>query len=720
MAGGNLIAFILMKKLLPILIIIPILILGSFLLFKSKLAEPTSASVSRTGLILDLNFGNNNGQTDTIVYDASGYGRHATSTAGASPACGQKFCDFDGSNDNLTANGTGVFNHPNYSWVVKFSPDFEANDGNLHFIFDAITGIGHRNGISKIDTNTLRFHLRGGTFLIPLATYQPYWKVGKENIIIVTSNSIADSHNAWLNGVKILDNDTTNLTAGETTKIAIGKYSLVSSYFFNGKLYYLKMWNRLLGENEVANLSADRETTVSAPPRTGLVGYWNMDANDIYGTTIYDKSGYNASSTLIAAPVGAAGKIKQALDFDGAAQYIMSTSTAFDVNYFTLSAWVKMDNAPDATSNQYIIQKGDDTASTLSYSLNIVNSAPDYLVCKRGNGTSQSSSGSGAATAFSNFKSDRYYHLVCVYDTDNKIKIYVDGAFKDSAAHTGTTLVSASELKIGYGTFSSNNRFFNGKIDDARIFNRALSAQEIANLYNSAKSNYIAAPPREGLVGYWNMDSNDSTATKVYDKSGQNNYGAPNGFYTGLAPTSTPGKINQAIDFDGSNGSISVPDSASLDIFNAITVSIWVKADALDHAGGGNNARVIDKGGGGAYILYITNTGIIVFSLIGVTDNSSATAAGVFKTGQWFHISGVYDSATGIRDIYINGVANSSAHETGLTGTISNGGNLIIGDNGTKVRLWDGAIDDVRIYNRALSAQEIMNLYRSSTRQYIK
>ncbi|PIR66776.1 MAG: hypothetical protein COU51_02060, partial [Parcubacteria group bacterium CG10_big_fil_rev_8_21_14_0_10_36_14] len=256
------------------------------------------------------------------------------------------------------------------------------------------------------------------------------------------------------------------------------------------------------------------------------------------------------------------------------------------------------------------------------------------------------------------------------------------------------------------GDNNTGTRLWDGKIDDVRIYNYALSAEEVSNLYNSAKTKYTASAPLLGLVGYWNMDTADVSATKVYDKSGFGNHGTPTGFYTGLAPTSTPGKINQAIDFDGMNGAVNADVVANDMSPLSGTIVLWAKAEANVTSfiiGGNTNSRT-----------YLSRHSSGFFR---VTKGNPATDMNFTATAlnTWHQLVLTWDngSMSGYQDgVLINTLA--------FTDTTTAGTALKISSFNTGGFNFDGAIDDVRIYNRALSADEVSALYKSSARKYVR
>ncbi len=127
--------------------------------------------------------------------------------------------------------------------------------------------------------------------------------------------------------------------------------------------------------------------------------------------------------------------------------------------------------------------------------------------------------------------------------------------------------------------------FFNGKIDDVRIYNRALSPTEVKQLYNlgtanAAHSNTVALS--NGLVGYWTFDgpAMDWRKNQVADASGNGNTGSLVSLGTTTAPT--PGKIGQALKFDGSTSYVDIGNVSALsfDRTTPFTISMWLKTSS--------------------------------------------------------------------------------------------------------------------------------------------
>jgi hypothetical protein len=213
----------------------------------------------------------------------------------------------------------------------------------------------------------------------------------------------------------------------------------------------------------------------------------------------------------------------------------------------------------------------------------------------------------------------------------------------------------------------------------------------------------VKADLTTGLVGYWNFDEGDGTI--AYDSSGYGNDGTITG-----ASWTTSGIIDGGLEFDGSGDYIIVTDSASLDITNEITISIWVKFYSISSS---EPPFIIYKRGDGGNSDEIYKLGVDDYG-IGEIDfriNSNPVQGGSLTTLNWYHIAATFNGTTKI--IYLD--ANPVADEIQSVTIQTSNRNLYIGadhDSTGFNQFFDGVIDDVRIYERALSSNEIISLFQ--------
>jgi hypothetical protein len=264
--------------------------------------------------------------------------------------------------------------------------------------------------------------------------------------------------------------------------------------------------------------------------------------------------------------------------------------------------------------------------------------------------------------------------------------VYVDGSSSSivvatSTWHhvviTDTTGVNASTFEIG----RAGSSYFDGVIDDVRLYNRVLTASEVQRLYHLGATTNVntTLPAAKGSVprNHYTFDG-PKMSPKVMD-SGTD---ALNIFLTGggsgfVSTTTAPGRLGQGLEFDGVDDCLQVGNTG----YTIKTVSFWLKADDATNRffftpeGGGNTFKINDDGtlstllGGGTKINYIN----------GETTNS------VIATSTWVHVA-----------------------VTDTTG--ASGSNVRVGC--IPLFFFDGVIDDVRLYDTVLSPSEIKRLYQ--------
>ena len=207
--------------------------------------------------------------------------------------------------------------------------------------------------------------------------------------------------------------------------------------------------------------------------------------------------------------------------------------------------------------------------------------------------------------------------------------------------------------------------------------------------------NSVAVPPA-GLVAGFGFEEGAGTA--VADASGLGNNGSISG-----ATWSTAGKNGKALSFDGVNDMVTVADANSLDLTTGMTLEAWVRPTALGSAW--RTVLFKEQPGNMAYGLYAGN-GSAPSAGLWIGDERTAVGTGALPLNTWSHLAATYDGAA--LKLYVNGAL---VRTTAYAGSIvTSASPLRIGGNSVWPEWFAGLIDEVRVYNRALSATEIAAL----------
>jgi hypothetical protein len=456
----------------------------------------------------------------------------------------------------------------------------------------------------------------------------------------------------------------------------------------------------------------DWREEASTTIKEGLVGHWTF--NEGAGDTAYDYSGNNNHGTL-SNPNWPQGK-GWAMDFDGVSDGVTINSINDIPNrYATLSVWINPSVLGQSIKQISGFRYPGYSNGPLSIRTNPNDYASSRLIYTDSTYTDLSSSD----LVFN--QPSEWYHLVIVRDNLN-FKMYVDGFLNNQTAALDKDLYTSGVFDIGY---HNNESFFNGQIDDVRVYDRALSASEITDLYNGKEVS------TEGLVGWWAMnEGEDGTCTggaDVCDLSGNANHGTNMGatWQDGRGPVYQQTPQGTALEFSGySYDYIDIPNDSSLRP-DWITVSAWIKpfisARNQDQiVTFESSAYRFSYGASGRFYLLIRDPTSDQKSVYNEISLSSTT--NVVPLNEWTHVVGVYSPERAIK-LYLNGELSNEQYFTGTgNGEInypSTTGYLQIskGNEDGWRRPFPGIIDDARIYNRALRPEEIRYLYETTYRE---
>ncbi len=487
---------------------------------------------------------------------------------------------------------------------------------------------------------------------------------------------------------------------------------------FIGSIDDVHIYNRALSSSEIKTIYQFGSAQNKVVSNSGLVGYWSL--NDGAGSKANDMSGSGNNGTLIHSPTWENGKLGKALLLNNSNSYVSVPSVQalkYTGGGMTLETWIYPNIGETAAT---FISKPWNGSGVYNYYLTYGPVITFYV-----RGATACSINSGANTA----PQGSWHHIVATIAIDGTMNLYIDGALVGSGAcgivdwtpslgDLSLPLSIGTLYPYGAGAWDQPTHAFGGKMDNVRVYSRVLSASEVQQAYkqnatqvNSSKNDFLTS----GLVGLWSFDGKDMNwgANKVLDRSGQGNDGTLFGMSTTSSPTN--GKLGQALKFRGvSSGTyVNLGTSATLTPVN-FAVSAWVNAGSGTYTGGYgyvySNARDCCTAGQNGINVFFTSG--ILYAVIwnGGSAASVNSPVAVAQNSGWHHIVATYNGAT--LAVYVDGVLKNSASTALGVGTPATY-TTNIGSMGYApgVYTFDGKIDDVRLYNRAITATEVKQLY---------
>ena len=409
-----------------------------------------------------------------------------------------------------------------------------------------------------------------------------------------------------------------------------------------------------------------------ADTTSNLVGHWKLDETS--GTSAADSSGNGNTGTLTNFPGSpwTTGQIDGALTFDGTNDYVDGGATGLPAANApqTFSAWFKYSSAQSGGAR---LVDTDNAGSSSGLRFGFSCCTGSLIAEQFGGGTLVTSS-----TVPSN---NVWHHLAYTWDGATNA-LYLDGVLDTTSttAHSQTATPVTTHIGVGYGGVN----YFGGQMDDARVYSRALSAVDVAALYAQGNAGATSA-----LVGRWQF--NEGAGTTVADSSGNGT-----NLTTSGSPTWTTGVEGGAMTFASGKEAADTSPSSAAYVTGSSTVMGWVKMTNIGVTG------VIFNGWEQAEL---SHTQYMRIDVAGSLE-TLACGGGIYHqsdqlltAGSWYHVASVWDDATSTINLYINGVLDKSEPDTctwpGSISDIYLGGDV------------DGTIDDVRLYNKALSAADI-------------
>lgn len=380
--------------------------------------------------------------------------------------------------------------------------------------------------------------------------------------------------------------------------------------------------------------------------------------------------------------------------FDGTGSITVPNDAALNfgtLGDFTVEAWARHEGAK-AT----IVNKGD--------------SAHGYWLRFEDNGTLKFlldyGSPSDAAQSTTAYNDGLWHHVVGVADRNAGVRLYVDGQLAgEDTTLNGTPGNVSSTFGLLLGQMNGNTNIYGGLMDEVAVYNHTITAAQIAAHYAAAKGTsadvYSTLVAADDPLAWYRLDT-------AADAVGGFNGTAGTGITFGQPGAIAGDASGSALFNNAAAGLITVADADPLDFGTGADFAVEAWINTTD-----TTATILNKGDtNGAYWLRVESDGKPRFMLdFGATsiDVKGATAV---NDGEWHHVVGVADRDVGV-ELYVDGalaVAKGLFDANNVTSALD----LQIGQLGTGTNMV-GGIDELAIYGRVLSADEILEHYNAAS-----
>ncbi len=608
--------------------------------------------------------------------DGSGYGNHADIQSGALGAdrfgygAGALLCD--GASSEVNAPNAEQLNSD--ATTVSFWVKVNALPGNGEAFLLSYGGWQERWKISLPPHGKPVWTTNGSGGISDMDSGDGNeLPVGVWKHVVMVHDGAKDK--IFIDGVLKAEKNVTGTLNSTGKPLGIGYNPIDGGNWFDGAIDEVQIYNYALTDTEIGDLYSDQSTFPGI--LTDLVAHYSLNGNGKDDTQFVNDAAVDAAATAVANRHGWG---SNALKGHATA----ANSVALQSDHTTISFWINPNSFP-GTGEAYLLSNG-------GWQERWKISMPAHgkpVFTTHSNGACCSDMDSGTPLSL-----NTWTHVVMVHDGAKDI-IYFNGAQVNEKAVTGALDKTKYPLGIGYDPID-NGGFFDGALDDVQIYNRALSAPEVAALY----ADQSPAPMVGGnLVAHYPFSGDGSDVT-AYSNHASSPTLAPDRF----------GKSNKAASFNGSTAAVTAANSPQLNSAN-ITIGFWVNVTALP--GSGEVFLLSNGGWQERWKISLPPHGKPVFTTHSngacCSDLDSGTPLSV---GTWTYVTMVHNGTNDI--IYLNGVkANEKSAPGALDQTTKP---LGIGyDPIDNNYFFNGLLDEVQIYNVALSDAEIAALYAAQS-----
>ncbi len=493
--------------------------------------------------------------------------------------------------------------------------------------------------------------------------------------VVMTHDGANDK--IFIDGVKKASKAVTGALKNTVQPLGIGYDPIDGGSFFNGALDEVQVYNYSLTEAEVTALYTAQ--SLSPAVVTDFVADYKLNGNG------NDDSQFGNHATGKATAVANRFNFgSNAVSFNGTRSdsLIASNSVTYQSDYTTISFWIKVTALP-VSGEAYVMSHG---GWQERWKISLPSHGKPVFSTKNAAGMNVDMDSDSVPLPVGAWR-----HVVMVHDGTNN-KLFINGALKKSVTAAGALGKTTKPFGIGYDPINGGSNF-NGSLDDIKLYNRALTDLEVAALYTSQS----VAPVITGtLVAYYPFNNDGADITPYANAA----------TLTNATPTTDRfGKANKALAVN--NSQVKAANSPQQNSANT-TISFWVKVAALPATG---EVYLLSNGGWQErWKISLPSHGKPVFSTknaAGVNVDMDSDSVPL-PVGVWRHVVMTHDGTS--NKIFINGLLKKSVASAGALGTTTKP--LGIGyDPIDSSGFFNGALDEVQLYNVALTDAEVLALY---------
>jgi hypothetical protein len=403
---------------------------------------------------------------------------------------------------------------------------------------------------------------------------------------------------------------------------------------------------------------------------------------------------------------GAAGAKNTGVHFNGTDAYASTDLSPVDTSKgFAVSAWVKLDTKPSRAAIAVVVPGNNAPGLELYYSATYGWSFNQYKSDDSGGGLVRVAQGDTSKVTVG-----VWTHLVGSYNSaDDVLELYVDGTLVGSVPYS-TPWEARRGLQIGGKNFTGTpSHFFPGTIDEVQLFDKPLVQGEV----NKLKTHQSVGDPGRPAIAVFPLD--EPADSKVISGHG----GVLPAKFNGGVTSGQMGVKGKATKFNGTDGYARIGQTSGphVNTSRSFTVSAWAKLDKEP-----GKAAIITAQAGlerpGFELYYSATYDRWAFNqYAGDTADAKIMRAmqadGVTaRIGEWAHLVGVHDTVADTLTLYVNG---SKAGSIKLGGAFYANQSMYIGatnHSGTISNYFPGVIDEVSLFDRPVSSEEVLQMYR--------